>query len=585
MDASIAPNGAATPFTTIVNSCCSSLKSQMLCLIVFHKEILESKWFSFLAIFDPGQTSLQTIDSSENQTGVDTNGITVQNISGLASYPSIPLVLIFAPDLGIFQTKVQGVVSGSFELDTALINQNQVEDQQSFDGTLAQGQSIDYLTTVSDTTTPLSTSVSPVNSISLKISNLFPSHGMPVSFTASAVGGSANGQFMFYDGSNLKQEVNASLIDGVYSAFFTNNSLSVGIHSITTVYVDSNLGINVVSAIKTITVRSAIFDDFDGDGKSDIAVYVPSTSTFDVIDSSTGKAFSQQFGPAGLSQPLIGDFDGDGKTDIAVYVPSTSTFDVIDSSTGKAFSQQFGPAGLSQPLIGDFDGDGKTDIAVYVPSTSTFDVIDSSTGKAFSQQFGPAGLSQPLIGDFDGDGKTDIAVYVPSTSTFDVIDSSTGKAFSQQFGPAGLSQPLIGDFDGDGKTDIAVYVPSTSTFDVIDSSTGKAFSQQFGPAGLSQPLIGDFDGDGKTDIAVYVPSTSTFDVIDSSTGKAFSQQFGPAGLSQPLIGDFDGDGKTDIASYVPSTSTFDFITSSMGKATTQQIGPAGKAQALNRPNQ
>jgi FG-GAP-like repeat len=85
------------------------------------------------------------------------------------------------------------------------------------------------------------------------------------------------------------------------------------------------------------------------------------------------------FGRSGFI-PVPGDYDGDGKTDAAVYQSSTGNWFIQGSSAGFFTpALNFGGSGFV-PVAGDYDGDGETDAAVYQSSTGNWFVKGSSAG-------------------------------------------------------------------------------------------------------------------------------------------------------------------------------------------------------------
>jgi subtilisin family serine protease len=84
---------------------------------------------------------------------------------------------------------------------------------------------------------------------------------------------------------------------------------------------------------------------------------------------------------------IAGDFDGDGKTDLAVFSPNLGLWFVLQSSTGQVRTVQFGWS-ASIPVPADYDGDGKTDLAVLDPVASVWYILQSSTGQLRTAQFG-----------------------------------------------------------------------------------------------------------------------------------------------------------------------------------------------------
>jgi hypothetical protein len=139
------------------------------------------------------------------------------------------------------------------------------------------------------------------------------------------------------------------------------------------------------------------------------------------------------------------DFDGDGKSDIAVYRP-TGIWYWKRSSDNVDDSAFWGASGdIALPF--DFTGDNSTDVVVWRPSNGGWYLSPSTTLTMLGL---PGDI--PVPGDFNGDGSVQPAVFRPSTQEW-YLDSSTA---THTFGLS-TSKPFVGDFNGLGIDRICVF--------------------------------------------------------------------------------------------------------------------------------
>jgi hypothetical protein len=257
-------------------------------------------------------------------------------------------------------------------------------------------------------------------------------------------------------------------------------------------------------------INTAANSDFDGDGKSDHAVY--RDGMWYLLRSTQGQ-LSVPFGlPNDIPTPA--DFDGDGKADIAVWrdQQNESSFYILQSSTNTYKTENFGISNDDPTIVGDYDGDSKADIAVYrngsAGQQSYFYYRGSLNNPNGNITFIPWGTQndKPAVGDYNSDGLNDFAVFRSSEGNWYILDNMTRTWKAQKFG---LSTDKIvpGDYDGDGKTDIAVFRPSNGTWYIKQSSVPSNFSNhiRYEQWGLENDTLvpADYDGDGKVDVAVW----------------------------------------------------------------------------------
>ncbi len=238
-----------------------------------------------------------------------------------------------------------------------------------------------------------------------------------------------------------------------------------------------------------------------------------------------------------------GDYDGDGKTDIAVYYADGGTWYIARSTDGGLTQLNFGSS-EQRPVLGDFDGDGKNDFAVFQRQTGNWTIRFSSNNSTVNVNFNRA-EARPVVGDYDGDGRDDLALY-SRPGVWQIRYSSNNSVGTLSWGWT-ETRACPGDYDGDGRTDLCVYHRRSGNWFITRSSDAQVQTIQWGWS-QARPVPADYNGDGKTDIAVYHPASGNWYILYSG---GLGQKIVNWGwlAARPAVGDFDGDGTADLSVY------------------------------------
>jgi hypothetical protein len=298
--------------------------------------------------------------------------------------------------------------------------------------------------------------------------------------------------------------------------------------------------------------------DYDGDGLNDTVLFHANGECF--LSLSDSGFARQSLGVSGL-QRVQGDFNGDGRLDLAGYLPSTAGW-YIRSADGTVLAQdvRWGFSGV-QPVAGDFNGNGTDDLAVYSAASGLW-YIRELTGEVIASGLahGFPGAAA-IAGDYNGDGTADLAVYHAGMGKWyirTVAGAILAWDFSHGFpGTTGFAA----DYNGDGVADLAVWYPSSGKW-YIRSLDGAPLPWDV-PWGFQgcQPVAADLDADGTNDVAVYYAAQRIGYAIGSRSGGMFTARFG-----QPIPTDFNGDQRSDYV-VVDTPSTFGWFAQSPGGAT------------------
>ena len=303
----------------------------------------------------------------------------------------------------------------------------------------------------------------------------------------------------------------------------------------------------VLSSTVSAVSPTETVSDFNGDGMDDIATFTRGTRGDAYVSLSDGNKFVQDgwlwhdYLAVNKQIPLSGDFNGDGKTDVAVFNGDASGDVYVSLSNGSGFSpttrwhDYFGLTG-QKITVGDVNGDGLDDIIAFTGGDAADVYVSLSTGKLFEptkkwHDHFNVGTDRPATGDFNGDGRDDIATFSDDGHVY--VSLSGGTRFVQNgwqwhplFAPKG-EVPAVGDFNGDGMDDIVTFRRGDSGDVYVSLSNGETFVDddqkwsEFFSVGDEVPGVGDFNGDGKSDVITFTRGGEATVYVSRSDGAAF----------------------------------------------------------------
>lgn len=312
-----------------------------------------------------------------------------------------------------------------------------------------------------------------------------------------------------------------------------------------------------------LTPNDAASGDFNGDGKTDLAVATGNNSVSILLGSGTGSF------PTHVEYPVpgnpvaiaVGDFNGDGKLDIVTVDEFQSEISILLGNGDGTFQPHQEYATGNKPValaVADVNGDGKLDVITVDENDGKVAVLLGNGDGTFKTHVdyatgnGPMGVA---VGDFNDDGKLDLVVANNTDNTVAILLGNGDGTFGAPtpFPTSELpNSVVVGDFNGDGFLDVAAGTSNKALSVLLGNGNGTL--QNFKSYGIGGNAVvvaaADVNSDGKLDLIAANFNDNTISTLIGNGDGTFKGQTvyptnaGPSGLA---VGDFNNNGKLDVA--------------------------------------
>jgi hypothetical protein len=316
------------------------------------------------------------------------------------------------------------------------------------------------------------------------------------------------------------------------------------------------------------TTRLPVFvlaSDFNGDGKSDLAMTASGDGRISVLPGTGNGTFGAPIKTtSSITGPFaVGDLNGDGKSDLvstangfvaALLGNGNGTFTVLPNFKP-------GNSDVSAVAIGDFNADGKPDLSVSNTNSSLVHIVlgngDGTFGAPNTITFNINVASSPgpmVIADFNGDGKNDLAVACAPGLALLLGNGNGTFSGPTTFTSAGFPLSIAaGDFNSDGKRDIVLghFMLDKVSVLIGNGAGGFAAHADFttGPD-VRGIVVADFNDDSKQDVATVNRDADTVSFLPGDGAGSFGVASNFLAGATPVsltTADFNTDGKPDLA--------------------------------------
>ena len=227
--------------------------------------------------------------------------------------------------------------------------------------------------------------------------------------------------------------------------------------------------------------------DYNGDGKSDIAIFRESNGLW-AVRGITRFHFGGQD-----DIPVPGDYNNDGITDAGIFRGSAGLWAIKDGD--RAY---FGTSG-DIPAPGDYNGDGICDIGIFRSSQGLWAIKDVTRVYWGDQS------DIPVPGYYSHSRQKSIGIFRPSSGLWAIKDITR-----TYFGGVTNDIPLPSVAGGIGAWEPAIFRPSSGLW-----AAESGYRSYFGNE-ADKPAPGDYDGYGGNEPAIFRESSGLWSAKDTT---------------------------------------------------------------------